>query len=67
MVGHKESMAEMEESMKKKNLIVAIVMASMIMGGCGQKTVTSVSEDPRFEQAQTMYPSDTNGIQTFHR
>ena len=33
----------MEESMKKKNLIVAIVMASMIMGGCGQKTVTSVS------------------------
>ena len=44
-------MAEMEESMKKKNLIVAIVMASMIMGGCGQKTVTSVSEDPTVSEA----------------
>ena len=41
----------MEESMKKKNLIVAIVMASMIMGGCGQKTVTSVSEDPTVSEA----------------
>ena len=37
--------------MKKKNLIVAIVMASMIMGGCGQKTVTSVSEDPTVSEA----------------
>ena len=46
-------MAEMEESMKKKNLIVAIVMASMIMGGCGQKTATSVSEDPTVSEAPT--------------
>lgn len=39
--------------MKKKNLIVAIVMASMIMGGCGQKTATSVSEDPTVSEAPT--------------
>ena len=46
-------MAEMEESMKKKNVIVAIVMASMIMGGCGQKTATSVIEDPAVSEAPT--------------
>ena len=43
----------MEESMKKKSVIVAIVMASMIMGGCGQKTVTSVNEDPAVSEAPT--------------
>lgn len=37
--------------MKKKNVIVAIVMASMIMGGCGQKTATSVIEDPAVSEA----------------
>ena len=39
--------------MKKKSVIVAIVMASMIMGGCGQKTVTSVNEDPAVSEAPT--------------
>ena len=39
--------------MKKKNVIVAIVMASMIMGGCGQKTATSVIEDPAVSEAPT--------------
>ena len=36
--------------MKKKNLIVAIVMASMIMGGCGQKTATSVARIRRYRK-----------------
>ena len=34
----------MEETMKKKSMIVAVLMASMVLGACGNKAETSVTE-----------------------
>ena len=41
----------MEETMKRKSMIVAVLMASMVLGACGKKTETSVVEDPVVSEA----------------
>ena len=33
--------AEMEESMKRKSMIVAVLMASMLLGACGKQAETN--------------------------
>ena len=41
----------MEEAMKRKSMMVAVLMASMVLGACGKKTETSVVEDPVVSEA----------------
>ena len=37
--------------MKRKSMMVAVLMASMVLGACGKKTETSVVEDPVVSEA----------------
>lgn len=46
-------MAEMEDSMKRKSMIVAVLLAGMVLGACGKKNETSVVEDPVVSEAPT--------------
>lgn len=45
--------AEMEESMKRKNMIVAVLMASMLLGACGKQAETNGEKDPVVTEAPT--------------
>ena len=54
----------MEETMKKKSMIVAVLMASMVLGACGNKAETSATEDAVVseaptEEATTLEPEET--------
>ena len=54
----------MEETMKSKSMIVAVLMASMVLGACGNKAETSTTEDAVVseaptEEATTLEPEDT--------
>ena len=54
----------MEETMKRKSMIVAVLMASMVLGACGNKAETSATEDAVVseaptEEATTLEPEDT--------
>jgi hypothetical protein len=46
-------MAEMEESMKRKSMIVAVLMASMLLGACGKQAETNGEKDPVVTEAPT--------------
>ena len=43
----------MEETMKRKSMIVAVLMASMVLGACGNKAETSATEDAVVSEAPT--------------
>lgn len=45
--------AEMEESMKRKSMIVAVLMASMLLGACGKQAETNGEKDPVVTEAPT--------------
>lgn len=45
--------AEMEESMKIKSMIVAVLMASMLLGACGKQAETNGEKDPVVTEALT--------------
>ena len=44
--------------MKRKSMMVAVLMASMVLGACGKKTETSVVEDPVVSEA----PAEENDL-----
>lgn len=45
--------AEMEKSMKRKSMIVAVLMASMLLGACGKQAETNGEKDPVVTEAPT--------------
>ena len=45
--------AEMEESMKRKGMIVEVLMASMLLGACGKQAETNGEKDPVVTEAPT--------------
>ena len=45
--------AEMEESMKRKSMIVAVLLSSMLMGACGKQAETNGEKDPVVTEAPT--------------
>lgn len=50
--------------MKRKSMMVALLMASMVLGACGNKAETSATEDAVVseaptEEATTLEPEDT--------
>lgn len=44
---------EMEEPMKRKSMIVAVLMASMLLGACGKQAETNGEKDPVVTEAPT--------------
>lgn len=43
----------MEESTKRKSMIVAVLMASMLLGACGKQAETNGGKDPVVTEAPT--------------